>query len=529
MKQNNNQTKSASNALILGANQFIREAFNCRTLVQGYPWTMVCSLRSTGAGRSEVVRLETNALELIPNVIFLQDITISHHGKISIGVESKFCAACRDKLAGHESACTDVGQLYKLLCDSCQNVLVDYAKTTLSASKSLLGCGKRCRASGEQLGPSDKKKIRTIPKSLPKSDLTRRESHSNLENFPDTVETSCTLAALTNPQKEPQSQVESRAASQPETHSTMPENTSVLVLLDDCKKDFRSECIPAHYGTAEIPTIFEKLLQSNIDWCRYCGTTNGVNWRPGPWGKKTLCNRHGCDFKGYGFAAHKPKLDLTPFLNEPLNERNIPIVKEYCMHCQSKISIESNPLVMCHGCPRSFHYKCYQKELGTVPSDCVFEEGKAWFCNAECRTNHTSLAIIIELPKRSMPFSIASNRSSPIKPKSFIRPIIRRPRSSCSSFLSSYRRSKEPVDSFTYNSELIGKLSQCPLETSHIQLPKWTLYESGNVLDDEEIEECTQDDVFIQRHLPFENLERNNKLLFGLHGSSTPGPSEELQ
>lgn len=36
-------------------------------------------------------------------------------------------------------------------------------------------------------------------------------------------------------------------------------------------------------------TIFERLTQAGIDWCRYCGTTEGVNWRPGPWGKRTLC------------------------------------------------------------------------------------------------------------------------------------------------------------------------------------------------------------------------------------------------
>ncbi|EIE84848.1 hypothetical protein RO3G_09558 [Rhizopus delemar RA 99-880] len=31
------------------------------------------------------------------------------------------------------------------------------------------------------------------------------------------------------------------------------------------------------------PTIYQKLTKANIDWCRYCGTTEGVNWRPGPW------------------------------------------------------------------------------------------------------------------------------------------------------------------------------------------------------------------------------------------------------
>jgi hypothetical protein len=37
------------------------------------------------------------------------------------------------------------------------------------------------------------------------------------------------------------------------------------------------------------PTLYQKLTKANVDWCRYCGTTEGVNWRPGPWGKRTLC------------------------------------------------------------------------------------------------------------------------------------------------------------------------------------------------------------------------------------------------
>lgn len=36
-------------------------------------------------------------------------------------------------------------------------------------------------------------------------------------------------------------------------------------------------------------TVFQHLTEVGIDWCRYCGTTEGVNWRPGPWGKRTLC------------------------------------------------------------------------------------------------------------------------------------------------------------------------------------------------------------------------------------------------
>lgn len=43
-------------------------------------------------------------------------------------------------------------------------------------------------------------------------------------------------------------------------------------------------------GTSDVGlTLFEQLSMAGIDWCRYCGTTEGVNWRPGPWGKRTLC------------------------------------------------------------------------------------------------------------------------------------------------------------------------------------------------------------------------------------------------
>ena len=37
------------------------------------------------------------------------------------------------------------------------------------------------------------------------------------------------------------------------------------------------------------PAIFERFWESGIIWCRFCGTTDGVNWRKGPWGSKTLC------------------------------------------------------------------------------------------------------------------------------------------------------------------------------------------------------------------------------------------------
>lgn len=62
------------------------------------------------------------------------------------------------------------------------------------------------------------------------------------------------------------------------TGSLVVSETAEISLTADSK--FRSVC---------KPTLYQKLSKQNIDWCRYCGTTEGVNWRPGPWGKRTLC------------------------------------------------------------------------------------------------------------------------------------------------------------------------------------------------------------------------------------------------
>ncbi|KAG0330182.1 hypothetical protein BG004_002170 [Podila humilis] len=79
--------------------------------------------------------------------------------------------------------------------------------------------------------------------------------------------------------------------------------------------------------SSKTPTLFQILTKANIDWCRYCGTTEGVNWRPGPWGKRTLCNKHGCDFKGYGFACKLPRLDLTSYVHETVDQRIRPVLQ----------------------------------------------------------------------------------------------------------------------------------------------------------------------------------------------------------
>ncbi|KAG0279507.1 hypothetical protein BGZ95_001023 [Linnemannia exigua] len=150
----------------------------------------------------------------------------------------------------------------------------------------------------------------------------------------------------------------------------------------------------------QAPTLFQMLTKANIDWCRYCGTTEGVNWRPGPWGKRTLCNKHGCDFKGYGFACKLPRLDLTSYAHETVEQRVRPVLQHFCHGCQSQESTASNKMLRCEGCPKAFHQACH----GDSPiSDEVAISDKPWFCDESCRENVKKKRVCVELPKKRLP------------------------------------------------------------------------------------------------------------------------------
>ncbi|KAG0165702.1 hypothetical protein DFQ28_008324 [Apophysomyces sp. BC1034] len=167
-----------------------------------------------------------------------------------------------------------------------------------------------------------------------------------------------------------------------------------------------SESVPPRPTTQ--PTIYQKLTKANVDWCRYCGTTEGVNWRPGPWGKRTLCNKHGCDYKGYGFACKLPRLDLTGFADESIDDRDRPVLQLYCSTCQRQESHVDNVLVRCEGCPKAYHQKCCHQELTNtfVASD------EAWFCDAACRENARRKRIVVELPRKRLPLMCAPKNAA---------------------------------------------------------------------------------------------------------------------
>ncbi|KAF9085320.1 hypothetical protein BGX23_009788 [Mortierella sp. AD031] len=152
--------------------------------------------------------------------------------------------------------------------------------------------------------------------------------------------------------------------------------------------------------TSKSPTLFQMLTKANIDWCRYCGTTEGVNWRPGPWGKRTLCNKHGCDFKGYGFACKLPRLDLTSYAHETVDQRIRPVLQHFCHGCQSQESTAGNRMLRCEGCPKAFHQTCHGDS--PIPDE-VAASDKAWFCDESCRENVKKKRVCVELPKKRLP------------------------------------------------------------------------------------------------------------------------------
>ncbi|KAJ3019990.1 hypothetical protein HKX48_001491 [Thoreauomyces humboldtii] len=148
------------------------------------------------------------------------------------------------------------------------------------------------------------------------------------------------------------------------------------------------------------PTIYEEFTKKGLDWCRYCGVTKGgqtnASFRPGPWGKRTLCNKHGCDYKGYGYADKQSRLDLSSFHKETVEERCRPILQDFCITCFQRDSAHSSLLVQCDGCPRAYHPECYDRAQNF--------DGERWFCEPACANNRKVAKIVLDLPKRRLPY-----------------------------------------------------------------------------------------------------------------------------
>ncbi|KAI7822157.1 hypothetical protein BC939DRAFT_192345 [Gamsiella multidivaricata] len=104
--------------------------------------------------------------------------------------------------------------------------------------------------------------------------------------------------------------------------------------------------------------------------------------------------------RGYGFACKLPRLDLTSYAHETVDQRIRPVLQHFCHGCQSQESTAGNIMVRCEGCPKAFHQKCHGE---TVISDDIALSDKPWFCDEACKENVKKRRVCVELPKKRLP------------------------------------------------------------------------------------------------------------------------------
>ena len=143
--------------------------------------------------------------------------------------------------------------------------------------------------------------------------------------------------------------------------------------------------------------IYEYFSEKGVNWCRYCGVAGetGTFWKLGPWGDRTLCHKHGCEFFGCGFArVTKTRLDLTKFYGEKRSDRIKPIISEYCSTCWLKFD-ENEDYVSCNGCPLAYHKTCLNNHHQSTP----------FYCTENCHENFEKCLIRPQFhSKSSFPF-----------------------------------------------------------------------------------------------------------------------------
>lgn len=90
----------------------------------------------------------------------------------------------------------------------------------------------------------------------------------------------------------------------------------------------------------------------------------------------TFVSKHGCDYKGYGLASRLPRLDLSRYRHEEIQDRHRPVIQEFCFYCQQR----GEALMACDGgCSRAFHRLCMDQ-----PQE---QQGKFWYCGTSCAEN----------------------------------------------------------------------------------------------------------------------------------------------
>ncbi len=272
--------------------------------------------------------------------------------------------------------------------------------------------------------------------------------------------------------------------------------------------------------------IYEQLDENGIDWCRYCGAAGdtGTFWKLGPWGDRTLCHKHGCEFFGCGFArATSYRLDLTAFYRETRASRLRPVIQDFCCGCWERIetSIEEG-YQQCHGCPLSFHASCLKTE-GHV------DDAGNWFCTPVCQSNFSAFLVKPQFAgKARFPFyfSIAQIDLEALRAGSDPLPISKISlRLVLPAIKKTTRKYRKHNSDETAGDRVVAfvpvKVDQSVHIHEDISTPTWILktieerasFElqvmSQESADDEELD----DDLLLLRHSRYEQVEKTTRLL----------------
>lgn len=298
--------------------------------------------------------------------------------------------------------------------------------------------------------------------------------------------------------------------------------------------------------------IYEILSEKSVDWCRYCGAAGetGTFWKLGPWGDRTLCHKHGCEFFGCGFArVTRTRLDLTKFYGEKRVERKQPIISDFCAICWSEKDECGENFLNCHSCPLGFHKACLkeQNHFKAFSENCEF-----YFCSSNCSQNFECLTIRPQFPSKSVfpfyrqiltlddseknpknvfdPLSFTSRPETPLPSSSKLLLNLKRPNSAEPQIIGAKKRKYHRKMRHNDNqfdrviAFLPVKVDQTIHQHEIIHTPQWTkksLQERLSVLEStcaefepsfEPLEELNEQKL-LQRHARYEHIEKTTRLL----------------
>lgn len=123
-----------------------------------------------------------------------------------------------------------------------------------------------------------------------------------------------------------------------------------------------------------------------------------------------FASKHGCDYKGYGFACKLPRLDLTGYVDESLHHRDRPVLQFYCASCNRMESWATNVLVRCEGCYKAYHQKCYHGQEQAL-DDAFVAGDQPWYCDQVCRGNVDRRRVVVEISRKRLPLMCVPNKN----------------------------------------------------------------------------------------------------------------------